>query len=645
MSVDPSAFAALRVVVLGDAMLDRYARGVARRLAAEAPAPVISEVAWHDRAGGAANAAAGAAALGARVALVSLAGEDAAGEALAEAIRAAGVDAGGLVRLAGRRTLVKTRLMAGGQLVARLDEGDAGPPGAEGEAMLAERLGALLEGADAVIVSDYAYGTVGAAAIDRLAEWRGSGGGRLVADARDLARLARLRPCAVTPNHAEAMALLGHVPASGSAPASGLAPAGGPAPSRLAQLRDGAPALLARTGSAAVVATLDGDGAAVLRAGHPPLHLPAARRVEGAGVTGAGDTFAAALALALAAGAGIGPAARLACLAAGVATAKPGTAVCTLAELRAALAQAAEVAGAAAAPLAAPPRAPAGPGAANALGAPSASPSGTAGAQARAATPPPAGPDAPATRAAHPSARAEPLEAQVHAMPSAAPVSAPAASTLAAPSTGEAGATGARPAIAATRAAAASAGPAAARPADGGPSGDGAPPPAILPSAAALAALGERLRASARRVVFTNGCFDILHDGHLGCLEEARRLGDALVVGVNSDASVRRLKGPTRPVNPCSARLRMLAALSFVDHVVAFEEDGPDALIRALRPDVFAKGGDYDRAGLPEAALVEALGGEVRLLSHRPGRSTTAIIARIQGRGPAGATAGARPAR
>ena len=166
--------------------------------------------------------------------------------------------------------------------------------------------------------------------------------------------------------------------------------------------------------------------------------------------------------------------------------------------------------------------------------------------------------------------------------------------------------------------------------------------PAILPSVAALAALGERLRAEGRRVVFTNGCFDILHDGHLACLEGARALGDVLVVGVNADASVRRLKGPSRPVNPCAARMRMLAALAFVDHVVAFEEDTPEALIRALRPHVFAKGGDYDRASLPEAALVEALGGEVRLLRYRPGRSTTAIIARIRGAAADGAASGVR---
>jgi D-beta-D-heptose 7-phosphate kinase/D-beta-D-heptose 1-phosphate adenosyltransferase len=130
--------------------------------------------------------------------------------------------------------------------------------------------------------------------------------------------------------------------------------------------------------------------------------------------------------------------------------------------------------------------------------------------------------------------------------------------------------------------------------------------------------------------VFTNGCFDILHRGHVAYLSRAKALGDVLIVGVNGDASVRRLKGDGRPVNPLDDRLLVLEALSCVDHVVAFDEDRPDALLRTLRPDVFAKGGDYRRETLPEADLVESLGGSVQILPLVDDRSTTGVIARVR---------------
>jgi D-beta-D-heptose 7-phosphate kinase/D-beta-D-heptose 1-phosphate adenosyltransferase len=139
----------------------------------------------------------------------------------------------------------------------------------------------------------------------------------------------------------------------------------------------------------------------------------------------------------------------------------------------------------------------------------------------------------------------------------------------------------------------------------------------------------ETYRRQGRRIVLTNGCFDILHRGHVAYLHRARALGDVLLVGVNSDESIRRLKGASRPINSLDDRLRVLAALSCVDHLVAFQEDAPHALIRALRPDVFVKGGDYTRESLPEAALVEKLGGRVQILPYLADRSTTGLIERI----------------
>jgi len=143
-------------------------------------------------------------------------------------------------------------------------------------------------------------------------------------------------------------------------------------------------------------------------------------------------------------------------------------------------------------------------------------------------------------------------------------------------------------------------------------------------------ALREQMRQSAQTLVFTNGHFDLLHVGHLDYIEHARRLGDALIVGINGDDSTRRLKGAGRPLVPALERARLIAALKPVDAVVIFEDDTAAALIDALKPDVYVKGGDYSAKPLPERPLVEAYGGRVVLIDLVPERSTSALIARIQ---------------
>ena len=136
-------------------------------------------------------------------------------------------------------------------------------------------------------------------------------------------------------------------------------------------------------------------------------------------------------------------------------------------------------------------------------------------------------------------------------------------------------------------------------------------------------------RAAGERVVFTNGCFDLLHAGHVTYLTEARALGDRLVVGLNADASVRRLKGATRPLQTANDRALILAGLRSVDLVVVFGEDTPLELINALRPDVLVKGGDYAPDTIVGAREVKGWGGEVRVLSFVAGKSTTAIVRRM----------------
>lgn len=141
-------------------------------------------------------------------------------------------------------------------------------------------------------------------------------------------------------------------------------------------------------------------------------------------------------------------------------------------------------------------------------------------------------------------------------------------------------------------------------------------------------------RASQRgkgRVVFTNGVFDLLHAGHVDVLLGARREGEYLVVGVNSDASVRRLKGPTRPVRDEVSRCYVLAALAMVDAVVLFDEDTPLELIRMVRPDVLVKGGDYTEATIVGANEVRSWGGEIAVIPLTPGHSTTSTIERLRG--------------
>jgi D-beta-D-heptose 7-phosphate kinase/D-beta-D-heptose 1-phosphate adenosyltransferase len=148
----------------------------------------------------------------------------------------------------------------------------------------------------------------------------------------------------------------------------------------------------------------------------------------------------------------------------------------------------------------------------------------------------------------------------------------------------------------------------------------------------AVAAEATARRRRGETVVFTNGCFDLLHAGHIQYLKASRARGDCLVVGLNSDASVRRLKGEDRPILDEDERAEILSALSFVDYVVVFEEDTPLALIDAIRPDVLTKGADYEPHAVVGADRVRSWGGRVELIDLLEGKSTTDIIGRIADR-------------
>ena len=485
------AFGSVRALVIGEAMLDSYVHGDAHRLSREAPVPIVSVTGRIDAPGGAANTAVNVAALGAQATLLSVVGDDDEGGRLQDALAAAGVDTDAIATEPGRVTLAKERILAGDQMLARIDQGSTGPLDDVTEQALVERLERLHATSDVVLISDYAYGVLSPKLIEALGEAQARAPRTIVVDARDTRRYRQLQPTAVKPNYVEAMGLLGETPVLETS-------------ARADQVAAFGPRLLELTGARIVTVTLDADGVLVFERGREPYRTYCRPRPD-AQTAGGGDTFLATLSLALASGSPTDEAAELASMAASVVVGRPGTSTCSADDLIGALSV-------------------------------------------------------------------------------------------------------------------------------GGKRLDGA---------AALRRQADAHRAAGRRIVFTNGCFDILHRGHVTYLERAKALGDVLIVGVNGDESVRRLKGAGRPINTIEDRLLVLEALHCVDHVVRFDSDTPEPLLEHVRPDVFAKGGDYSRATLPEADLVERLGGTVQIIPLVDDRSTTRIIDRAR----AGTEAPTDPAR
>lgn len=472
-----------KVVVVGDAILDTWLTGRCERLCREAPAPVVDIDHRTDTPGGAGNTAVNLAALGAEVHLVAAVGADTAGEMLVQSLHQRGVHTDHMVMTDHRTTITKQRIVAGDQVLLRFDAGDR-PTNDPVEPMrILDALHAALRTADALVVCDYDAGVLDSGVREALLALR-PGLPLLVVDAREPHRWQGLRPDVVTPNTAEAALLLGtELPAAGDA--------------RVEFLDRHRARLLDASGAQAVAVTLDRDGA-VLLTGDAPVHRTWARPVPDHQTAGAGDTFVAALTVALTNGLTTTAGVELAQAAADIVVHRPGTAVCTAHEMEQRF-------------------------------------------------------------GSHHDAALGHEE---------------------------------------------------------------------------LAHIVAEHHGGGRRVVFTNGCFDVLHRGHVAYLNEAKRLGDVLIVAVNADESVRRLKGPDRPVNPVRDRAAVLAALSCVDHVTVFTENTPSELLRTLQPDVYAKGGDYTPEMLSETPVVRDYGGEVRVLRYVPDQSTSVVIERIRTRAP-----------
>jgi D-beta-D-heptose 7-phosphate kinase / D-beta-D-heptose 1-phosphate adenosyltransferase len=471
------------VLCVGDLMLDEFVYGEVSRISPEAPAPVIAVQRSETNIGGAGNVARNIASLGARCIFIGLIGDDNAGKALKAALGRESRIESVLVCDSERPTTRKVRFVSEhfSSHMLRADWELAAPASAEIEQKLIDAILPKLPRADIVLLSDYAKGVLTARVIRNVIDAARKLGKRVIVDPKS-PNLAIYRGATLLkPNRKE------FAEATRSRADSG------------ASIADAARDAMTLADCEAILVTQSELGMTLAHRGGEPIHVPA-HPVKVRDGSGAGDTVAAALAVALAAGADWQTALRMANAAAAVAVSKKGTAIVTSAELRRMIL-----------------------------------------------------------------------------------------------------------------------------------------PHAYLAAEEKIIATNDDLDAHLRdwreqdqRVGFTNGCFDILHPGHVKVLTAARGACDRLIVGLNSDASVKRLKGEGRPVQDERARAEVLAALEAVDLVVIFDEDTPIRLITQIKPSVLVKGGDYSRAEVVGHEIVEAGGGEVLLVEILPGFSTTSLVERAR---------------
>ncbi len=452
-------------------MLDEYLFGRADRLSPERPVPVVNFERRSVFPGGAGNVVRNLRALGCEAVLVARVGDDETGRVCRSELERAGLAGPGLVEAPGWMTPRKLRVHAGQHALARIDFESAAEDPGPGRAEMLDRLRVLAPGTAAGLVSDYRKGGVDGTGVGVLAA--ALAGKPVVVDPKG-GDPERYRGATVlVPNERELIDLAG------------------------AEDDAAAESLRGSLGLEALVLTRSERGVRLYDGGAPRDFAARARQVFD--VTGAGDTFAAALTAFLASGEDLSTAAQLANLAAGIKVRKIGTATVTRDEIEAEIVR------------------------------------------------------------------------DLHA-------------------------------------------------------------PDKRVDRSTLVAAAESRRERGEAIVFTNGCFDLLHAGHIQYLQASRALGECLVVGLNSDASVRRLKGDGRPILGEEERAEILSALSCVDYVVVFDEDTPKELIAAVRPDVLTKGADYERADIVGAELVASWGGRVERIPLVEGRSTSDIVRRIQER-------------
>ncbi|MEM9669024.1 MAG: D-glycero-beta-D-manno-heptose 1-phosphate adenylyltransferase [Pseudomonadota bacterium] len=459
------------VLCLGDAMLDTFIYGDVERVSPEAPVPVLRETHRIEMPGGAANTARNLAALGARARLVAAVGADGPGDALRTLLGRADEIASFLVQSSTLATIQKKRFVSSGQQLLRVDKEPVTDLDWETERSLVSEISRAASGATAILISDYAKGSVTEKTIATALKAGKDDRVPLVVDPKGH-DLARYGPVALIKPNAGELAAVTNLPTGTDA-----------------EIEAALEKALGLCAADAIMVTRAAKGLSFIERTEPTVRHMRGEARDVYDVSGAGDTSLAALGIAIASGVPLSLAAEYSLLASGIAVTKAGTATVTAAEL---------------------------------------------------------------------------LDND---------------------------------------------------------NGD------VMPMDTALD-LVERWRGAREIIGFTNGCFDILHPGHLKVLEEAKSRCDRLIVGLNSDASVRRLKGEARPVNDEASRARLLSALSSVDGVVLFEEDTPIDLIERLQPDLLVKGGDYALQDIVGADTVTARGGTVHIVPLLQGHSTTAIISR-----------------
>jgi len=497
MTVSPDiieSFPKTHVLVVGDIMLDTFVYGDVTRLSPEGPVPVLAASREDTMPGGAGNAVANLCALGVEVSVAGLVGDDAQGRFLRSLLERLGADCSGIVNDPSRPTTLKTRFVAKGQQMMRVDSEKTHPLSEDAAEALLKAMAPALEKAGAVILSDYAKGCLTPTIIRAIMDKARTRGIPVLVDPKGVDYSLYTGADVITPNKGELCLASGGMPAGTDS-----------------EIAEAAKKILNAHGIGATIVTRSEEGVSLIRrdAKIPPLHLPALAK-EVIDVSGAGDTVIAVIAATLASGAGLDDAIILGNLAAAIAVGKAGTAIVRSQELKEAMQN----------------------------------------------------PDALKTTE-------DPLQAAI-------------------------------------------------------PDWDSAVDQV------------KRWKAKGLKVGFTNGCFDILHYGHVNYLNQARRRCDKLILGLNHDASVRILKGPTRPVNDETARATVIGALASIDLVVLFgareagEDNTPCALIGALQPDIFFKGGDYTIDKLPEAKIVQSYGGEVAIMPLYEGYSTTGTIQKMK---------------
>lgn len=473
-------FGQCRVLVIGDIILDAYLKGDSSRLSPEAPVPVVSVSSKEETVGGAANIALNLRALGASVTFLSGVGDDDIADKAIAMLSKTGIETGLIKRETGRRTMVKTRLMAKSQILARFDYGTQDPVSHQTEDYLITSLKENYKNFDIVVIGDYYGGILTPAVIRSIQKLQEETPKLLAVDSKELCSFRSLRPTLVKPNYYEAIK---------------LAALDYQSEGRVEQSMPLGRLLHERTGAKIIALTIDSDGALVFDNGNFS-YRSYAYDVPAPNVVGAGDTFISAYSLALFCGSDISVATEIATAAAAIAVQKDDTAPCYISELKAFFVTNNK----------------------------------------------------------------------------------------------------------------------------------------IISNIGELKRLAEIYETQGKKIVFTNGCFDILHSGHVSYLNKAKEQGDILIVGLNCDESVVRLKGPDRPINPLEDRMEVLSGLSSIDHIISFgheNEDTPVELIRAARPHVYVKGGDYTRDTLPETKVVEETGGRIVFVPYVPDHSTTRIIHRI----------------